>query len=48
MKPTIRLTLDGLLRALRTRAETAADERIEAARKDAPKPDGEARDERRA
>lgn len=48
MKLTMQMTLDGLIRALRTRAEIAADERIEEARREEPKPQTEGRDERRA
>lgn len=48
MKVTMQMTLDGLIRALRTRAEIAADERVEEARREAPKPQTEDRDERRA
>jgi|GEM_PF-2220203 len=48
MKLTMQMTLDGLIRALRTRAEIAADERIDEARRETPKPQTEDRDERRA
>lgn len=48
MKVTMQMTLDGLIRALRTRAEIAADERVEEARREPPKPQTEDRDERRA
>lgn len=48
MNLTMRLTLDGLVRALRTRAEIAADERVEEARRENPKRETEDRDERRA
>lgn len=44
MKLTMRLTLDGLIRALRTRTATLADEKAEAA----PEQGREDRDERRA
>lgn len=49
MNLTMRLTLDGLVRALRTRAEVIADERVEEARRE-PKPTDrtEDGDERRA
>ena len=47
MKLTRQMTLDGLVRALRTRAEIAADERIEEARREQQKPQTEDRDERR-
>ncbi|WP_370322772.1 hypothetical protein [Oricola sp.] len=47
MKLTMQMTLDGLIRALRTRAEIAADERIEEARREQQKPQTEDRDERR-
>ena len=43
------LTRDGLVRALRTRAETIADERVDAARRETQPTDRtEDRDERRA
>lgn len=48
MKLTMRLTLDGLVRALRTQGEAAADDRVEEARRDRAKPETEDRDERRA
>lgn len=49
MKLTMRLTLDGLVRALRTRAEVIAEERVEQARREPkPKDRTEDRDERRA
>ena len=47
MKLTMQMTLDGLVRALRTRAEIGADERIEEARREQQKPQTEDRDERR-
>lgn len=48
MKLTMQMTLDGLIRALRTRAEIAADERTDEARREKQKPQTEDRDERRA
>jgi len=49
MKLTMRLTLDGLVRALRTRAEIVADERVDEVRREPkPKETTEDRDERRA
>jgi len=48
MKLTMQMTLDGLIRALRTRAEITADDRVEEARREPPKPKTEDRDERRA
>ncbi len=49
MNMTMRLTLDGLVRALRTRAEIIADERVEEARRQQPDPKDkpEDRDEQR-
>ena len=48
MKLTMQMTLDGLIRALRTRAEVIADERTEEARKREAEKMTEDRDERRA
>ena len=47
MKLTLRLTMDGLIRALRTRADIAADERAEAARRETARDRTEDRDEQR-
>ena len=48
MKATMRMTLDGLVRALRTRAEVLADERVEEARREPqPKHQPEDHDEQR-
>lgn len=47
MRLTIKLTLDGLVRALRTHAAIAAEDGVEAARKAPPKPEEDDRDERR-
>jgi hypothetical protein len=47
VKLTMRLTLDGLLRALRTKADIAADEKIEEARRQRPPKKTESSDERR-
>ncbi|MCI5073502.1 hypothetical protein [Oricola sp.] len=47
MRLTMKLTLAGLIRALRTRAAIAAEDGVEAARQAPPKPDEEDRDERR-
>lgn len=48
MKLTMRLTLDGLLRALRTRGAVAAEERAEDLRKREADGQAEVGDERRA
>ncbi|WP_425418997.1 hypothetical protein [Oricola indica] len=48
MKLTMQMTLDGLLRALRTRAQIAVDEKTEERRLEKPKPETEDSDERRA
>ena len=49
MNLTMRLTLDGLVRALRTRAEIIVDERVEEGRRQQPEPKDkpEDRDEQR-